>query len=274
MNAAELDRACDARYEGNFLQAQDLMQQPNGVEVVIDAVIPPNTEKDATNKPIKEMMLAFKGAKKRLVVGKTNFRIIASQHGRKPSGWIGKKIKIVVRYLDSAFKETNVPTIRVMPPDDLPLPMGCRKWFGRDKPGGNLYRSRVVYRDHGDDAREEEHEHPRDEQTESQRMVGPLLDDRKIERPEPKKIEVGDDSPLMLEQASDDDLRASWEPYVKECAKNFEEPLKFATASGSIAGPSLEWFFEKPDRITKLRTRTAEIIASGDPRMELRRATK
>ena len=39
MNAAELDRACDARYEGNFLQAQDLMQQPNGVEVVIDAVI-------------------------------------------------------------------------------------------------------------------------------------------------------------------------------------------------------------------------------------------
>lgn len=126
-----------ARFEGNFIESADLMQKQ--ATLTIEGVVPPMVEKDKNGqgKPIDKAIISFRGTTKRLIVGKTNERIIKAIHGKKASGWIGKQIKIGVRFLREAFGEKNVPTVRVIPPPEIPLPMAARKFFGAESPYGS-----------------------------------------------------------------------------------------------------------------------------------------
>jgi hypothetical protein len=129
----QLDAAM-ARFEGHFVESADLMSKQ--VTLTIAGVVPPNTEADAKKKLINRPILSFNKTSKRLILGKTNERIIRAIHGPKASGWLGKAITLSVRYLPEAFGEKNVPTVRVVPPVGIPLPMNCRKHYGMETPPG------------------------------------------------------------------------------------------------------------------------------------------
>lgn len=121
----------DERYEGNFIESADMMTVPP-VRLTIESVAAPNTKKDATGKLIKQPIIGFKETPKQFVCGKTNIRCIKADHGAKPDAWVGKQIVLTVRYLREAFGEKNVPTLRVIPAN--PVPMGARKFMGYEKP--------------------------------------------------------------------------------------------------------------------------------------------
>lgn len=128
-----LDQAM-ARFEGGFIESADLIGRQ--VKVTIEAVIPQETEKDSGGKLIDRPILKLAGKKKRLIVGKTNMRILKAMFGAKVSGWIGQEIVLGVRYLDKCFGERNVPTIRIIYPKGTPVPFGARKFFGSETPCG------------------------------------------------------------------------------------------------------------------------------------------
>ncbi len=127
----KLDAAM-GRYEGSFVESADIMTRP--VTLIIASVVPPGVECDAKKKKIEKPIIGFEKANKRLILGRTNERILKAIHGKKASGWLGKPITLVVRYLAEAFGERNVPTIRILPPADVPLPMSARKFFGSEHP--------------------------------------------------------------------------------------------------------------------------------------------
>lgn len=134
--------AAMARFDGPFIEAADLMSRED-FTVTIENVIEPMTEKDARNKLIDKPILVLRGAKKRLIVGKTNVRMLKALHGAKATEWIGKEIKIGVRYLEEAFGERNVPTVRILPTADVPAPMAVRKHLGSKEPIGAKPRRRT-----------------------------------------------------------------------------------------------------------------------------------
>lgn len=123
----------EERYVGNFIESSDMMTVPP-VRLTIAGVTPPNTKSDSAGKVIKQPIIAFKETDKALVCGKTNIRCIKADHGSKPESWIGKTITLTVRYLREAFGEKNVPTLRIIP--NNPVPMGARKFMGYEKPLG------------------------------------------------------------------------------------------------------------------------------------------
>lgn len=120
-------------FVGNFMDSSDIMDK-GPVTVTIADVVAPNKEKDGSGKVINKAILSFEKASKRLIANKTNCKVIAMLYGNKPSLWIGKPITLGVRYLEKAFGQTNVPTVRVIPPDDKPLTFGMRRNFGSEKP--------------------------------------------------------------------------------------------------------------------------------------------
>jgi hypothetical protein len=130
---SDLDAAM-SKFEGNYIESSDLMH--GHATLTIAGVVPPNTDKDKDGKGklIDKPILSFERTTKRLIIGRTNERILKAIHGRKASGWIGKQITLGVRYLAEAFGEKNVPTIRIIPPADVPLPMSARNHFGTAEP--------------------------------------------------------------------------------------------------------------------------------------------
>ncbi len=135
MTAADLDQAM-AKYEGDFLEVADIMHGPPRVVEIAD-VDAPNTKKDAQGKLIDKPILTFAKARKKFILNKTNERLIKSLHGGKASAWIGNTITLGVRYLDKAFGDTNVPTIRVIAPDGHPIPKAALKFYGSATPIGS-----------------------------------------------------------------------------------------------------------------------------------------
>jgi len=131
---SQLDDAVAQQFEGNFIDAADI-QRAGQIELTIEAVIPPGTETDATGKTIDKPILAFKGARKRWILNKINARCLAILHGTKASGWIGKPVTLTVRWLQSAFGQQNVPTIRAKLPQSK-LTFAMRKHYGQDHPFG------------------------------------------------------------------------------------------------------------------------------------------
>jgi len=115
------------------MDASDIMGK-GAVTVTITDVVAPNIEKDGTGKTINKAIVAFKGATKRLIMNKTNCKVIALMYGNKPSEWVGKQVTLGVRYLEKAFGQFNVPTVRVIPPPDKPLTFGMRRNFGSETP--------------------------------------------------------------------------------------------------------------------------------------------
>jgi len=129
----ELDEAMASQFTGNFLDASDLMASGN-ITLTISDVVAPNVEKDSTGKTINKPILSFQGAKKRLILNKTNAKVISMAHSKKASEWTGKKITLTVRWLESAFGQKNVPVIRVVPPEGTALTFGMRQKYGREQP--------------------------------------------------------------------------------------------------------------------------------------------
>ena len=119
------------RYEGNFLEGLDLVK-PFTLE--IKEVIPAGKEKDARGKVIKDAIVTFTKAKKRLILNKTNWKLICAVHGKDESDWPGKKLTLQCRYLASFMGHDNVPCIRVIPPKGTPLPMSVHAWMGKPEP--------------------------------------------------------------------------------------------------------------------------------------------
>ena len=130
---ANIDEAMASQFQGAFLDASDLMASGN-ITLAISDVVAPNAEKDATGKSIDKAIVSFSGAKKRLILNKTNAKVIAMAHGKKPSAWIGQKITLTVRWLEKAFGQSNVPVIRVVPPEGTALTFGMRTKYGREQP--------------------------------------------------------------------------------------------------------------------------------------------
>lgn len=120
-----------AKYEGEFLEAADLMRATGDVDVEISAVVAPGVEKDARKKLIERPILSFTGKHKRLILGKVNTRILRAMFGVKASSWVGKRIKLCVRYGDW-FGQKDVPTIRIV--CEVPMPWGSRQHYGREQP--------------------------------------------------------------------------------------------------------------------------------------------
>lgn len=121
----------EQKFTGDFLESADLMQAGK-VKVVIEAVIPPGTEKSADGRVIDKPILKFQGSGKRMVCGKTNIRNIKADYGGKVAEWVGKEITLQVRYLERAFGEQNVPTLRIIPTS--PIPFASRKHMGKEQP--------------------------------------------------------------------------------------------------------------------------------------------
>jgi len=134
-SASELDKKME-QYQGDFVESADLMHLPP-VTLKIAGVVPPKTEKDSAKKIIERPILSFEKARKRLVVGKTNERILKALLGAKASGWIGKDVTIGVRYLAEAFGQKNVPTLRIIIPDGKPVPFSVKKHYGKETPWTN-----------------------------------------------------------------------------------------------------------------------------------------
>lgn len=119
-----------------FLSADDIGYGHEGGNVIsatIERIAEPGTVKDATGKVVDREVVYFKKATKALVLNSTNTRILRLTYGRDKAEWIGKPIQLTVRFVN-AFGERDIPTIRVMPPDGVPLPFGVRKWAGRGTP--------------------------------------------------------------------------------------------------------------------------------------------
>lgn len=132
MATSNVDEAMASQFSGNFLDASDL---PKGktVTVTISDLVPPNVERDSAKKLIDKAILSFAGKQKRLILNKTNAKIIKMAHG-EPSKWIGQQINLTVRILKEAFGQSNVPVIRVVPPSGVNLTFGMRKKYGAEVP--------------------------------------------------------------------------------------------------------------------------------------------
>lgn len=84
------------QYEGNFLEAADLLGRE--VEVEIREVVPANTVRAEDGQIIPKPILYFAGAKKGLILNKTNARrIILCYAPDRPSmdEWVGLKITLL-----------------------------------------------------------------------------------------------------------------------------------------------------------------------------------
>lgn len=122
-------------YVGNFLESCDLIASSGPVTLTIENYVPENTERDSRKQVIDRPIVSFRETPKRLIVGKTNERLLRAQCG-KPEQWAGKQIKLRVCYLKTFLNQRNVPCIRIAPESEDKWPMGCRseRVYGRPRP--------------------------------------------------------------------------------------------------------------------------------------------
>jgi len=132
MDAKELDAEMK-RFEGPFLESADLMSCPP-VKLTIADVHPPSTVKSADGRMIDKPILVFEKTDRQMIVNKTNQRILKAMFGAKASGWIGHPVSVGVRYLSKAFGQTNVPTLRIIPPAGASIPFSAMKHMGSEAP--------------------------------------------------------------------------------------------------------------------------------------------
>ncbi len=132
--ANDVNKQMECQFAGNFLDASDL---PKGktVTVTISELVPPNVERDQDGKGklINKAIISFSGKQKRLILNKTNAKIIKMICG-EPSQWVGQQIALSVRLLPEAFGQKDVPVIRVVPPTGTNLTFGMRKKYGLEIP--------------------------------------------------------------------------------------------------------------------------------------------
>ena len=92
-------------FPSNYLKASDLNNRT--VKVSIDKIVFEEIGRDKDKKPI----LYFNGAKKGLVLNRTNATTIGAVHGEQMDGWTGKEIELFSTMV--LFQGQNVAAIRV-----------------------------------------------------------------------------------------------------------------------------------------------------------------
>lgn len=225
------------RYEGKFLQAADLMKSPP-ITVIIADVVAPNTDTDANKKLIDRPILTLKSPKsgkiagKRFIVNTTNKTLLKAMISTKATEWIGHEITLGVRYLKKAFGESNVPTIRIIPPAGFSVPFGSRKHMGSAEPFGPQTRDRDDYRD---DREEEPERRP-------EPVKAPLLDDRKPAPVAVKPVDTGNKPDAdMVEDLKQRIAQVALENGDSEREVS-ERLLVYTKNSKPVTAPSPEWF--------------------------------
>lgn len=119
-------------YEGShFLKADDIMGRSKACTAVIDTILPAGSESDARGKPIDRKIATFQKTGKQLILSPINYKVLKINLGPDESEWPGKRITLVVRYLD-AFGDLDLPCIRIWP--EKPIPKSMREKFGEEQP--------------------------------------------------------------------------------------------------------------------------------------------
>lgn len=129
----EVDNAIAGILSSEFVDSTDILSRGD-TTVEIERVYAPNKMKDSRGTPVNKPVIAFKGAKKKFIVGKTNLKLLAILFGPKTGPWKGQKVTLTVRYLDEAFGQKNVPTVRIKVDDESKIPHSVRKHYGRAVP--------------------------------------------------------------------------------------------------------------------------------------------
>lgn len=114
-----------------YLYSEDLLSDGNyrKCDVTIEKVHEAGTLEKAGGGKIDKPALSFTGAKKMLVLCKSNQSLLKYATGdADPLKWVGKKITIVVRSVE-AFG-SKVPAIRVWP--SVPIRKGLVKYLGEE----------------------------------------------------------------------------------------------------------------------------------------------
>lgn len=94
-------------FPSNYLKAADLKgQEPT---VTISHIKQEQLGDD------NKVVLYFQGKEKGVVLNKTNATNIASMYGPETGDWIGKRVKLVVAWVD--FQGRSVEAIRIRPPE-------------------------------------------------------------------------------------------------------------------------------------------------------------
>ena len=121
----EIDKLTRKQIESKFIGSFDI---PEGktVSLEISKVIPPGHEELHPGVMVDKTVLEFNGTPKKLILNNTNFKVLCVIHGLKPSRWVGKKIEII-EGRTGAWKENNVPCVRVVCPKGAALPYEARK---------------------------------------------------------------------------------------------------------------------------------------------------
>ena len=115
----------------SFLDSAELMAYDKPIFLTIKKIINAGELKNASGEPINKLVLEFEETPKKLILCRTNEKIIRSVNGKT---WTGRKIGLEVRYLERSFHERNVPCIRVSQTPNKPLPFSCRKHYGSKRP--------------------------------------------------------------------------------------------------------------------------------------------
>ena len=118
----------------DLLHAEDLIAggKLHKPTLEIAEVFPPGSVLNRSqNKAFELWAVKFKGRNKTLVLCVTNQRVIQIVTGEAPGEkWIGKKITIAARSIDS-FGSRDI-AIRVLPPVGTPIRQSILKHLGRD----------------------------------------------------------------------------------------------------------------------------------------------
>jgi len=120
-----------------YLHAEELLKDEVWTEatVIVEAVLAPNTVKSADGTFIENPIVCFQKTSKRLIVGKTNRRLmICALGGTKSDDWIGKPVTLYAAAGDW-FGQKDVAAIRVRVGKGKAMPFIKPKSLGRDLTG-------------------------------------------------------------------------------------------------------------------------------------------
>ena len=122
----------------DYLRGEDLQRGGKWCEftLTIGSIDAPSTVKAADGKMIDRPIVSFAEAEKKLIVGKTNERLIKAQLGQVPKERIGKKIT-VYPVVGNWFGVKNAIAVRVRISEDRPKPFISKKNLGSDITGRN-----------------------------------------------------------------------------------------------------------------------------------------
>jgi hypothetical protein len=97
------------QFDSDYLEAAHLDSEAT---LKISEVVPRKTRKAKDGKLIDKPILQFEGAKRGLVLNKTNAKVLALMYGNKMDLWVGKPVTLFATTC-KAFGSDNTPCIRV-----------------------------------------------------------------------------------------------------------------------------------------------------------------